>query len=208
MVRHPGDALNLSGVRLLAVLPILTAALAAGCALWPAARRVVWPVVALAAINVVLTPLTSGEWFYQRQEGASYDRAVAGGDFTAFDRQLLQHDPHLQPRMTVIAVALLVCLVVLAVLRARARLGTDVYGLVLANPIPADAELDRQLHDRVLAEGLAAARAAGIHGKDVTPFLLDYFHRETHGASVAANVALVLANARVAAEIAVAYSGC
>ncbi|UVO11189.1 pseudouridine-5'-phosphate glycosidase [Mycobacterium sp. SVM_VP21] len=95
-----------------------------------------------------------------------------------------------------------------AVLRARDRLGTDGYGLVLANPIPADAELDRQLHDRVLAEGLAAARAAGIHGKDVTPFLLDYFHRETHGASVAANVALVLANARVAAEIAVAYSGC
>ncbi|CAJ1500286.1 pseudouridine-5'-phosphate glycosidase [[Mycobacterium] holstebronense] len=93
-----------------------------------------------------------------------------------------------------------------AVLRARDRLGTDGYGLVLANPIPADAELDRELHDRVLAEGLAAARAADIHGKDVTPFLLDYFHRETHGASVAANVALVLANARVAAEIAVAYA--
>ena len=93
-----------------------------------------------------------------------------------------------------------------AVLRARDRLGTDGHGLVLANPIPADAELDRQLHDRVLAEGLAAARAADIHGKDVTPFLLDYFHRETHGASVAANVALVLANARVAAEVAVAYA--
>ncbi|WP_125079749.1 pseudouridine-5'-phosphate glycosidase [Mycobacterium sp. P7213] len=93
-----------------------------------------------------------------------------------------------------------------AVLRARDRLGTD-GGLVVANPIPADAELDRELHDRVLAEGLAAARAADIQGKDVTPFLLDYFHRETHGASVAANVALVLANARVAAEIAVAYAG-
>ncbi|MGV0750565.1 pseudouridine-5'-phosphate glycosidase [Mycolicibacter minnesotensis] len=93
-----------------------------------------------------------------------------------------------------------------AVLRARDRLGTDGYGLVLANPIPADAELDRELHDRVLADGLAAARAADIHGKDVTPFLLDYFHRETHGASVAANVALVLANARVAAEVAVAYA--
>lgn len=94
-----------------------------------------------------------------------------------------------------------------AVLRARARLGTDGYGLVLANPIPADAELDRELHDRVLADGLAAAEAADVHGKDVTPFLLDYFHRETRGASVSANVALVLANARLAAEIAVAYAG-
>jgi len=93
-----------------------------------------------------------------------------------------------------------------AVLRARDRLGTDGYGLVLANPIPVDAELDRDLHDRVLAGGLAAAEAAGVHGKDVTPFLLDHFHRETHGASVSANVALVLANARLAAEIAVAYA--
>lgn len=93
-----------------------------------------------------------------------------------------------------------------AVLRARDRLGTDGYGLVLANPIPVDAELDRELHDRVLADGLAAARAADVRGKDVTPFLLDHFHRETHGASVSANVALVLANARLAAEIAVAYA--
>lgn len=95
---------------------------------------------------------------------------------------------------------------VAAVLRARDRLGTDRYGLVLANPIPADAELDRELHDRVLAEGLAAVEAAGVRGKDITPFLLDHFHRGTHGASVAANVALVLANARLAAEVAVAYS--
>jgi pseudouridylate synthase len=88
------------------------------------------------------------------------------------------------------------------VLRARRRLGTDGYGLVLANPIaPAD-EMDRALHDRVLAAALAAAEAAGVYGKDVTPFLLDFFHRETHGASVSANVALVLSNARLAAEIA------
>ncbi|HXS84961.1 MAG TPA: pseudouridine-5'-phosphate glycosidase [Mycobacterium sp.] len=91
------------------------------------------------------------------------------------------------------------------VLRARRRLGTDSYGLVLANPIaPAD-EMDRVLHDRVLADALAAAEAAGVRGKDVTPFLLDFFHRETHGASVSANIALVLSNARLAAEIAAAY---
>jgi pseudouridine-5'-phosphate glycosidase len=91
------------------------------------------------------------------------------------------------------------------VLRARRQLGTDGYGLVLANPIAADDELDRALHDRVLASGLAAAEASGVRGKDVTPFLLDYFHRETRGASVAANVALVLSNARLAAEVAAAY---
>ena len=65
--------------------------------------------------------------------------------------------------------------------------------------------MDRALHDRVLGAALAAAQAAGVYGKDVTPFLLDYFHRETHGASLSANVALVLSNARLAAEIAVAY---
>ena len=90
------------------------------------------------------------------------------------------------------------------VLRARRRLGTDGYGLVLANPIaPAD-EMDRVLHDRVLADALVAAEAAAVHGKDVTPFLLDFFHRETQGASVSANIALVLSNARLAAEIAAA----
>jgi pseudouridylate synthase len=91
------------------------------------------------------------------------------------------------------------------VLRASHRLGTDRYGLVLANPIAASDEMDRALHDRVLAAGLAAADTTGVRGKDVTPFLLDFFHRETHGASLAANVALVLSNARLAAEVAAAY---
>ena len=92
------------------------------------------------------------------------------------------------------------------VLRASRRLGTDGYGLVLANPIAPGHEMDRALHDRVLAAALNAAETQGVRGKDVTPFLLDFFHRETHGASLAANVALVLANARLAAEVAVAYS--
>jgi pseudouridylate synthase len=92
------------------------------------------------------------------------------------------------------------------VLRASRRLGTDGYGLVLANPIGPGDEMDRALHDRVLAAALAAAETQGVRGKDVTPFLLDFFHRETHGASVAANVALVLSNARLAAEVAAAYA--
>ncbi|HME16731.1 MAG TPA: pseudouridine-5'-phosphate glycosidase [Mycobacterium sp.] len=92
------------------------------------------------------------------------------------------------------------------ILRARCRLGTDGYGLVLANPIAPSDEMDRALHDRVLTAGLAAVETQGVRGKDVTPFLLDFFHRETHGASLAANVALVLSNARLAAEVAAAYA--
>jgi pseudouridylate synthase len=90
------------------------------------------------------------------------------------------------------------------VLAARRLLGTDAYGIVLANPVEREHELDRALHDRVLTSGLAAAAADGVRGKDVTPFLLEHFHRETAGASLATNVALVLANARLAGEVATA----
>jgi pseudouridine-5'-phosphate glycosidase len=94
---------------------------------------------------------------------------------------------------------------VAGVLRAQDALGTSFYGLLLANPIDPSHELDRELHDRTLQAGLAAATEAGVRGKDVTPFLLDFFHRETGGASLSANVALVLANARLGAEVAAAY---
>ncbi len=89
-----------------------------------------------------------------------------------------------------------------AVLRARRELGTDGAGVLLANPIAAEDELPPEVHDAVLASGLAAVRAGGISGKDVTPFLLEHFHRETAGASLASNVALILANARLAAAVA------
>lgn len=92
------------------------------------------------------------------------------------------------------------------VLRAQDDLGTAGFGLVLANPIDGSDELDREVHDATVSAGLAAADAADVHGKDVTPFLLDFFHRETHGASLTANVALVLANARLAAEVATSYA--
>ena len=91
---------------------------------------------------------------------------------------------------------------VVAVLRARARLDLEGTALVLANPI--EEELDRALHDEVLEEALTAARDGGVRGRDVTPFLLARFHERTGGASLAANVRLVLANARLAARIAVA----
>jgi pseudouridine-5'-phosphate glycosidase len=93
---------------------------------------------------------------------------------------------------------------VAAVLAARRRLGSDDRALVVANPLPVEEQLDPAMHDGVLAAGLAAAAEAEISGKEVTPFLLDFFHRETGGASLDANVRLVLHNARLAAEIAAA----
>lgn len=90
-----------------------------------------------------------------------------------------------------------------AIMRARCELGTDAFGMLLANPVPTAAQLDPAQHERVLQGALAAAAAAGVRGKDVTPFLLEYFHHETGGASVEVNVALVRANARLAAEVAV-----
>ena len=85
-------------------------------------------------------------------------------------------------------------------------LGTDGYGTLLVNPVAAQDELDADLHERVLADGLRALARQGVSGKDVTPFLLEHFHRETHGASLATNVALVLSNARLGAEVAVELS--
>jgi pseudouridylate synthase len=92
------------------------------------------------------------------------------------------------------------------ILAARTRVGTTRLGLVLANPISSDDELDRVLHDSLLESGLAAAERDGVHGKDVTPYLLDWFHRESRGESLRANVALVRSNARLAAEVSSAYA--
>ena len=92
---------------------------------------------------------------------------------------------------------------VAAVLQARSALECD-GGVLVVNPVdPAD-ELDRVLHDNVLAAGLAAADTAGVRGKDVTPFLLDFFHTATEGRSLEVNVSLVRNNATLAAAIAAA----
>ena len=89
------------------------------------------------------------------------------------------------------------------ILRARAALRLP-QGIVVAQPVAAADEMDRDLHDRTLAAGLAEVQRRGVVGKDVTPFLLAWFHEHTGGASLAANVALVLANAELAAAIAAA----
>jgi pseudouridine-5'-phosphate glycosidase len=95
---------------------------------------------------------------------------------------------------------------VAAVVLARTELGTGDRAVVVANPLPPRQQLDPAVHDRVLADGLGAARRAGVAGKEVTPFLLDFLARETGGESLEANVRLVLRNARLAARIAAELS--
>jgi pseudouridine-5'-phosphate glycosidase len=79
--------------------------------------------------------------------------------------------------------------------------------VVVANPLPADEQLDPALHDLVLAGALAAATEAGVRGKAVTPFVLDHLHRASAGATLAVNVRLVLRNAELAGRIAAALAG-
>ncbi len=92
---------------------------------------------------------------------------------------------------------------VTAILDARDALGLRT-ALVVANPLPPDEQLDPELHRRALAEGLQRLRTEGITGKAVTPFLLDHLTAATGGASLRANIRLVLRNADLAARIAVA----
>jgi pseudouridine-5'-phosphate glycosidase len=93
-----------------------------------------------------------------------------------------------------------------AVMRAQDRLGGPETALIVANPVPAAEQLDPELHDRVLADALAAAEREGVTGQAITPFLLDFLVRGTGGASLEANLAAVRGNTRLAARIAAAYS--
>jgi pseudouridine-5'-phosphate glycosidase len=85
--------------------------------------------------------------------------------------------------------------------RMRAALGLP-GGQLVANPIPAEAEIPRGDLAPVIAQALDEAEARGIAAKAVTPFLLQRIFELTDGRSLAANIALVLNNARLAAAIA------
>jgi len=92
------------------------------------------------------------------------------------------------------------------VFAAQRAQGVHPGALVVANPLPPDEQLDPALHDRVLAEGLAALHRAGVSGKAVTPALLAHFHAATEGRSLEVNVRIILRNAALAAALAVALS--
>jgi pseudouridine-5'-phosphate glycosidase len=92
------------------------------------------------------------------------------------------------------------------VVRALPRLGFEHSGLVVANPLPEEEQLEPELHDRALRAGLEALTKRGVRGKEATPFLLDRFVTETEGKSLRVNKEIILRNARLAARIAVALS--
>ncbi|MGA1180286.1 MAG: pseudouridine-5'-phosphate glycosidase [Marivivens sp.] len=76
-------------------------------------------------------------------------------------------------------------------------------GQLVANPIPTEAEIPSDVLAPHIAKALAEAEAQGIAAKAVTPFLLQRIFELTHGASLEANIALVLNNARLGAAIVV-----
>jgi pseudouridylate synthase len=77
-------------------------------------------------------------------------------------------------------------------------------GVLLCNPIPAEASLDEKLIAGAIEEALRTARTLRITGKALTPHLLAEVARATGGASIRANQALARSNAKVAAELAIA----
>ncbi|MCC6008307.1 MAG: pseudouridine-5'-phosphate glycosidase [Rhodobacteraceae bacterium] len=89
--------------------------------------------------------------------------------------------------------------------RMRGRLGLPGGQLVL-NPLPSEAEIPRAEMEAHVVAAQAAAEAAGVRGKAVTPFLLSHIRAATQGRAQVANVALVRANARLAAAIAAALA--
>jgi pseudouridine-5'-phosphate glycosidase len=91
-------------------------------------------------------------------------------------------------------------------IRTLPELGFERCGLVVANPIPEVEQLDPKLHDATLGAALEEMERRGVRGKEVTPFLLDYFRRETGGESLELNKKIILQNASLAARIAAALS--
>jgi len=79
-------------------------------------------------------------------------------------------------------------------------------GMLIVNPPPAEKALPRAEVESLISSAMAAAEEAGIRGKAVTPFLLQELARNSGGKTLQTNIALLVANARLAASIAVAYS--
>lgn len=91
------------------------------------------------------------------------------------------------------------------IMAERDALGLDA-GILVANPVDAALQWDPAEHDRALAEALAAADAADVRGKAVTPFLLAKVLELSGGRSLEVNLDLVRGNIRVAAAIATAWT--
>lgn len=94
---------------------------------------------------------------------------------------------------------------VAALVRAQRELAAQT-GLVVANPIRAQDEIPRDRMERYIESALKEAAHAGVRGAALTPWLLERVRALTDGRSLTANVALVTANARLAADVAIALS--
>ena len=90
-----------------------------------------------------------------------------------------------------------------AIMKSRYEMGTQQNSLIVANPVVN--QMDKALHDRLLENGLKVAAANGIHGKETTPFLLEYFHTESKGESLRVNIEIIKSNSALAAQIAAAW---
>src|SRR5699024_2756893 len=86
------------------------------------------------------------------------------------------------------------------VMAAADDLGRDA-AILVANPIPTDEQLDPALHDRALSDALASAEAAGVTGKEVSPYLLDKMVEITGGESLEVNLRIAFNNVRVGGHI-------
>ena len=90
-------------------------------------------------------------------------------------------------------------------IREHQALGTGT-GVIVANPVPAAAELDERAYDRAMARALARVQKQGIRGRGVTPAILEAIQEATGGQATASNIALLEHNATVAGGLAVALA--
>jgi len=94
---------------------------------------------------------------------------------------------------------------VAAMVHTKEELGLS-GGVLVTNPIPEEYSLEPDYINGIIDEAIEESKRRGIHGKDVTPFLLANIVKRTEGKSLEANLELVYNNARVGARIAAAYA--
>ena len=92
-----------------------------------------------------------------------------------------------------------------SIMQASDQLGTQ-GALIVANPVTLEQQLDPDLHDRMLIQAMQAADDAGLRGKAVSRFVLDFFQRESEGRSVQVNLDLSANNVALAGAIATVWA--